>query len=310
VSRRIAAEEQSIRVGGHDVEITRPAKVLFPADGITKGDLIDYYRRMAPFILAHLRDRPLAMERYPDGIDKESFFQKEVPSYFPDWIKRVTVKKAGGTVTHVVCNDEATLVYLANQACITHHTWLSRIDKLHHPDQMVFDLDPSREDFEAVKETALAIREMLDRLELPAYLKTTGSRGIHIAVPLKREEDFDSVRAFSRQLAEIVVNQDREQRTLEQSRGKRRGRVFVDTNRNAYAQHMAAAYAVRARPGAPVSAPLDWSELSKKDLRPDSVTIRTIFGRLSKVGDLWRDFGRRATSLKLARRKLEDSHGT
>jgi bifunctional non-homologous end joining protein LigD len=303
-------DEQTIRVGRYDLEITRPAKVLFPADGITKGDLIDYYRRIAAWMLPHLRDRPLAMERYPNGIDEPSFFQKAVPSYFPDWIKRVTVKKTGGTITHVVCNNEATLVYLANQACITPHIWLSRIDKLYYPDQMVFDLDPSREDFEAVKATAQAIRELLDRLDLPAYLKTTGSRGMHVAVPLNREEDFDSVRAFARQLAEIVVNHDPEHRTLEQRRGKRGGRVFVDTNRNAYAQHMAAAYAVRARAGAPVSAPLDWSELNRKDLRPNGVTIRTIFGRLKKVGDLWKDFGRRATSLKMARRKLEDLHGT
>ena len=310
MSSSLAVDEQIIRIGRYDVEIARPAKVLFPADGITKGDLVDYYRRIAPWMLPHLRDRPLAMERYPDGIDEPSFFHKAVPSYFPDWIKRVTVKKAGGTITHVVCNNEATLVYLANQACITPHIWLSRIDKRRYPDQMVFDLDPSREDFEGVKATAQAIRELLDRLDLPAYLKTTGSRGMHVAVPLNREEDFDSVRAFARQLAEIVVNQDREHRTLEQRKGKRRGRVFVDTNRNAYAQHMAAAYAVRARPGAPVSAPLDWNELNRKDLRPNGVTIRTIFGRLEKVGDLWKNFGRHATSLKMARQKLEDLHGT
>jgi bifunctional non-homologous end joining protein LigD len=302
--------EQIIRIGRYAVEITRPAKVLFPADGITKGDLVDYYRRIAPWMLPHLRDRPLAMERYPDGIDEPSFFQKDVPSYFPDWIKRVTVKKAGGTITHVVCNNEATLVYLANQACITPHIWLSRIDRLRCPDQMVFDLDPSREDFETVKATAQAIRDLLDRLDLPAYLKTTGSRGMHVAVPLNRGEDFDSVRAFARQLAEIVVNQDREHRTLEQRKGNRRGRVFVDTNRNAYAQHMAAAYAVRARPGAPVSAPLDWSELNRKDLRPNGVTMRTIFSRLAKVGDLWKNFRQHATSLKMARRKLADLYGT
>jgi bifunctional non-homologous end joining protein LigD len=310
VSSRAAASEQVIRVGRYDVAITRPEKVLFPADGITKRDLIEYYRRIAPTMLPPLRDRPLAMERYPDGIDEQSFFQKEVPPYFPDWIEKVTVKKAGGKITHVVCNNEATLVYLANQACITPHIWLSRTDKVDYPDQMVFDLDPSSKDFEAVKATAQAIQELLGRLDLPAYLKTTGSRGIHVAVPLKREEDFDSVRAFCRRLAEIVVNQDREQRTLEQSKSKRRGRVFVDTNRNAYAQHMAAAYAVRARPGAPVSVPLDWGELKKKDLRPDGVTIRTIFDRLAKVGDLWKDFGRQAASLKTARRRLEELHGT
>ena len=306
----MADEETTIRVGRYDVQITRPAKVLFPEDGITKRDLIEYYVRIAPWMMPHLRDRPLALERCPDGIDKASFFQKSVASYYPDWIERVSVKKVGGTITHVVCNNAATLVYLANQACITPHIWLSRADKLHYPDQMVFDLDPSREDFDAVKAAARSIAKLLGKLELPAYLKTTGSRGLHIAVPLNRQEDFDSVRAFARRLAEIAVDEDREHRTLEQRKDKRRGRVFVDTNRNAYAQHMAAAYAVRARPGAPVSAPLDWKELDRKDLRPDGVTVRNVFGRLEKVGDLWKDFARRATSLKKARQKLEKLHAT
>jgi bifunctional non-homologous end joining protein LigD len=162
VNRSLAVDEQIIRVGRHDVEITHPAKVLFPTDGITKGDLIGYYRRIAAWMIPHLQSRPLAMERYPDGIDQPSFFHKAVPSYFPDWIKRVTVKKAGGTITHVVCNNEATLVYLANQACITPHIWLSRIDKLRCPDQMVFDLDPSSETFEPVRATARAFGELLD----------------------------------------------------------------------------------------------------------------------------------------------------
>jgi bifunctional non-homologous end joining protein LigD len=310
VNRSAAVDEQVIRVGRHDVEVTRTAKVLFPADGITKGNLIGYYRRIAPWMIPHLQDRPLAMERYPDGIDQPSFFHKAVPSYFPDWIKKVTVKKAGGTITHVVCNNEATLVYLANQACITPHIWLSRIDKLRCPDQMVFDLDPSSETFEPVRATARAFGELLDKLELPAYVKTTGSRGLHVAVPLDREEDFDSVRAFARRLAEIVVNGDREHRTLEQRKERRLERVFVDTNRNAYAQTVAPAYAVRARPGAPISLPLDWSELNKNDLRPNGVTIRTVFERLEKARDPWRDFRRHATSLNKARRKVEKLNAT
>jgi len=306
----MAVRENTIRVGRLDVEIARPAKVLFPADGITKLDLIEYYRRISHWLLPHLRDRPLAMERYPDGIGKPSFFQKAVPSYYPDWIERVTVKKAGGTITHVICNNEATLVYLANQACITPHIWLSRIEKLRCPDQMVFDLDPSGENFEPVRAAAQSFGELLDKLELPAYVKTTGSRGLHVAVPLDREEDFDSVRAFARRLAEIVVNGDRKHWTLEQRREKRLGRVFVDTNRNAYAQTVAPAYAVRARPGAPISLPLDWSELNRKDLRPNGVTIRTVFDRLEKTGDPWSDFRRHATSLNWARRKAEKLNAT
>lgn len=298
------------RIGRHVVEITRPAKVLFPEDGITKRDLIEYYRRIASWILPHLRDRPLALERYPDGIDEPGFFQKAAASYYPAWIRTVTVKKAGGTVRHVVCDDAATLVYLANQACVTPHVWLSRTDKLEHPDQMMFDLDPSEDGFEPVKAAAQSLKALLDDLGLPAYLKATGSRGLHVAVPLKRSERFDSVRAFARAVAGVVVSQEPGQWTLEQRKAMRRGRVFVDTNRNAYAQTVAPAYAVRARPGAPVSVPLDWTELSRKDLRPDGVTIRSVFDRLDRVGDLWIDFRRRGVSLSRARQTLEKLNAT
>ncbi len=294
-----------VRVGRREIEISRPEKVLFPEDDITKGELIEYYARIAPQMLPHLRNRPLTLERYPDGIKSKRFFQKEVPSYFPDWIRRVTVKKVGGTVTHVVCNDAATLVYLANQACMTPHISLSRIDKLDHPDQLVIDLDPQGDDFEPVRSTARAFKQLLDELELPSFFKTTGSRGLHIVVPLQRKDGFDSVRDFARELAGIVVSQAPEERTLEQLKAQRGARVFIDTNRNGYAQLVAPAYAVRARKGAPVSVPLDWSELEKKKLRSDGVTIRTIFGRLDKAGDPWADFWRSGVSLTRARQKLE-----
>lgn len=305
----MAAKAALVRVGRHQMEITRPEKVLFPEDGITKGELIEYYARIAPRILPHLRNRPLTLERYPDGLHKQRFFQKQVSSYFPTWIRRVTVKKVGGTVTHVVCNDTATLVYIANQACVTPHIPLSRTDRLDVPDQMVLDLDPQGEDFEPVRSTARAFKQLLDDLELPAYLKTTGSRGLHIVVPLQRREGFESVRDFARALAHIVVSQAPGERTLEPLKVNRGNRVFIDTNRNGYAQLVAPAFAVRARPGAPVSLPLDWSELRKKNLRSDGVTIRTIFDRIDKAGDPWADFWRSGVSLAGARRKLERSTG-
>ncbi|MGH7510314.1 MAG: non-homologous end-joining DNA ligase [Gemmatimonadales bacterium] len=301
---KVASSAELVRIGRREMEIARLDKVLFPEAGITKGELIDYYHRIASWMLPHLRGRPLSLERYPDGIEGQGFFQKSAPSYYPDWIRRVTVRKVGGTVTHVVCEDEATLVYLANQAVVTPHVWLSRTDRLDHPDQMVFDLDPSGQAFGPVKRTAQAFKELLDQLELPAYLKTTGSRGLHVVVPLRRREGFDSVRALARELAEIVAGEAPTERTLEQLKSKRAGRVFLDTNRNAYAQTVAPAYAVRARPGAPVSVPLDWSELERKALRPDGVTIRTIFGRLEKVGDPWKGFWRRGVTLTRARQKL------
>jgi bifunctional non-homologous end joining protein LigD len=305
----VAARADLRQIADHCVEISHPEKVLFPEDGVTNQELVDYYQRIAPWILPHLRDRPLAMGCYPDGIDRPGFLRKDVPSHFPAWIRTVTIrKKAGGTVRHVVCDDTASLVYLANQACITPHTWLSRTDKLEFPDQMAFDLDPSGDEFGAVKAIARSLEELLGRLGLPRYLKTTGSRGLHVAVPVRRSERFDSVRAFARTLAEIVVNQEPGQRTLEQRKSRRGGRVFVDINRNGYAQTVAPAYAVRARTGAPISVPLRWDELEDEDLRPDGVTIRTAFDRLEKVGDPWADFWQQAASLGRAQRKLEKAH--
>jgi bifunctional non-homologous end joining protein LigD len=256
-------------------------------------------------MLPQMRGRPVAMERYPDGIDKPGFFQKDASPYFPDWIKTATVKKTGGVVRHVICDDAATLVYLATQACVTPHVWLSRVDKLTYPDQMVFDLDPSGGSFDMVKSTAESLKAVLDDLGVPSFVKTSGSRGLHVAVPLKRTEEFDVVRGFARKLAALVVSQAPRQRTLERLKSQRRGRVFVDTNRNAYAQTMAPAFAVRARRGAPVSCPIDWSELQKRDLRPDGTTIRNVFDRLEKTGDPWRAFRRHSASLKRLRARFE-----
>jgi bifunctional non-homologous end joining protein LigD len=293
-----------VRVDGREVEISRPEKVLFPADGITKGDLVEYYARIAPQMLPHLRDRPLTLERYPNGINTKRFFQKEVSSYFPKWIRTVTVPKVGGTVTHVICNDTATLVYLANQACVTPHIFLTRADKLDIPDQLVFDLDPQGDEFEVVRTTALDFKQLLDQLELPAYVKTTGSRGLHVVVPLRRKETYDAVRSFGRELAARIVSQAPESRTMEQLKANRGGRVFIDTNRNGYAQLVAPAYAVRARQGGPVSVPLDWSELKKKSLRSNSYTIRTVFARLDETTDPWAEFWKSGVLLTNARRRL------
>jgi bifunctional non-homologous end joining protein LigD len=299
---------ESLAIDGHDVKITRPGKVLFPAEGITKGDLIRYYQRIGPWMLPHLEGRPLSMQRFPDGIDQSGFFQKAAAAYYPGWIETVTVPKKGGTVKHVVCNDAATLVYLANQACITPHIWLSRASKLQYPDLMIFDLDPSSADTGPVIDGALLLKELLDGLKLPAFLKATGSRGLHIVTPLHPEQDFGSVHGFARRVAELIVARDPAQYTLEQSKKNRGGRVFIDVNRNAYAQTAVALYAVRARNGAPVSVPLHWEEIQEKNFRSDAVTIQTVFERLDQKGDPWKDFWRRAASLEKARKKLDEQH--
>lgn len=299
-----AEQAETIRIDGRDVKITRPEKVLFPEDGITKGDLIRYYQRIGPRMLPYLKGRPLALQRYPDGIAGPSFFQKAAAPYYPEWIETATVKKVGGTVKHVVCNDVATLVYLANQACITLHPWLSRADRPDYPDQMIFDLDPSSDDFRSVIDAAHVLKEILDELKLPAYLKTTGSRGLHIAVPLDGKQNFESVRTFARNVAEVVVARDPARYTLEQYKNKRGGRIFVDVNRNAYAQTAVAVYSVRARNGAPVSTPLGWAELRKRNLRPDAITIKNVFERLDQIQDPWSNFWKHRASLDEAAKRL------
>ena len=299
-----AEQAETIRIDGRDVKITRPEKLLFPEDGITKGDLIRYYQRIGPRMLPYLKGRPLALQRYPDGIAGPSFFQKAAAPYYPEWIETATVKKVGGTVKHVVCNDVATLVYLANQACITLHPWLSRADRPDYPDQMIFDLDPSSDDFRSVIDAAHVLKEILDELKLPAYLKTTGSRGLHIAVPLDGKQNFESVRTFARKVAEVVVARDPARYTLEQYKNKRDGRIFVDVNRNAYAQTAVAVYSVRARNGAPVSTPLGWAELRKRNLRPDAITIKNVFERLDQIQDPWSNFWKHRASLDEAAKRL------
>jgi bifunctional non-homologous end joining protein LigD len=297
--------ENAVRTGRRTVEITHPEKVLFPNDGITKREFVEYYERIAAAMLPHLRDRPIAMERYPDGIHGQKFFQKNASAYYPAWIKTVSLPKQNGTVRHVVCDDAATLIYLANQAVITPHTWLSRIDKPGHPDQMIFDLDPSDGNFKQVCAAAKTLRQRLAEQGLTSFVKTTGSRGLHVLVPLDRRSDFDDVRAFARRVAKDLADGDSEHLTTEFRKDKRKGRIFVDTARNAYAQTAAPAYAVRPRDGAPVAAPLEWNELDDGRLKPDLFNIRNVFDRLDKFGDPWKDLKRSAQSLP----RRVDSHG-
>src|SRR5438093_3094461 len=245
MNRSAAGEE--VRVGRQSIRLTRPEKVLFPEDGIAKRELAEYYEHIADTMLPYLRDRPVTMERFPDGIDGPRLVQKQVAAYFPRWIRTASMAKQEGTVRHVVCQDAATLVYLANQACITPHVWLSRIDKPHLPDQMIFDLDPSADDFRTVCSAALTLRDLLQRAHLEAFVKTTGSRGLHVLVPLKRRADFDEVRAFARDIATELVESDPEHLTVDVRKAKRAGRSYIDTARNAYAQTAAPPYAIRPR---------------------------------------------------------------
>ena len=293
------------RLGSHVIKMTRPDKVLFPADGIRKQDIIDYYERISDVMLPHLKDRPLMLQRFPNGIDETSFFQKNIGYYFPKWIKRTSVAKAGGRVTHVICNDVSTLVYLANLACITPHIWLSRVPKLKYPDLLVFDLDPPSTNFVPVRQTAFALRELLESIGLKAYPMTTGSRGLHVSVPLNRDLNFDQVRAFARQAAELLASRHPEQITIAARKEQRRGLVYIDVMRNAYAQTAVAPYALRANPGAPVATPLDWDELSAARLHSQHYNLKNIFRRIERNGDPWKSIWRQPQSLDRAEEKLK-----
>lgn len=301
---------RTLTVDGRALEISHPEKTYFP-DGsggpITKGDLVDYYRRIADVMLPHVAGRPVSMQRFPDGIGGPRFFHKDAPDYFPDWIHTEEVAKEGGTVRHVVIDDAATLVYLANQACITPHVWLSRVEHLDRPDRMILDLDPPEdaagEDLGRLRRAVRWTRELLQELGLEPFLMTTGSRGFHVVVPLAPEEDFDSVRAFARGAATLLAERHPDHLTVETRKAKRGDRVFVDYLRNGYAQTGVPPYAVRARPGAPVATPVEWSELS--GLSPRRYTLRNLFRRLARKTDPWADVDRHRATLGAARERLD-----
>lgn len=286
-----------------EVRINRPDKLLIAPD-VTKADLASYYETVAPAMLTHIANRPLNLERYPDGIDGGKIFQQHASAHFPDWVMRVAVPAAEGTVTHVAARDAATLVYLAGQACITFHSWLSRGDRLERPDRLVIDLDPSREHVEEVRRAALSIGALLRELELSPWAMTTGSRGYHLVVPLQRRLDFDAVREFARDLAQLAAAREPEVFTIEQRKAKRGGKILIDVMRNAYAHTSVAPYAVRARPDAPVATPLRWDELEERQMHPRRWTLRSLPERLEQDGDPWRAINDETASLTRARKLL------
>jgi len=285
--------------------------VLFPDAGITKGDLIDYYERIAERMLPHLADRPLVLQRFPDGIEREGFYQKQRGDYFPDWIPsaRVEVGTSDRTQELVVCDRKATLAYLANQAAIALHPWLSRRDALDRPDQLVIDLDPPGDDFESARAAALRVRELFDRLDLPCYAKLTGSRGVHVVVPLDRSADFEAVRAFARDAMEWLAARHPDALTLEQRKSQRHGRLYLDVGRNAYAQTAVAPWSVRPLPGAPVAAPIPWRDLEGGRVGPRDFTLANTFRRIARREDPWAGMRRRAHSLGPARERLARLRG-
>jgi bifunctional non-homologous end joining protein LigD len=297
---------ETLHVEDHDIKVSKPDKELFPDDDVSKSDMIDHYRAVADVMLPHLKGRPLTMRRFPDGIEGDGFFQKHASEYFPDWVRVVEVpQREEGTVNHVVCEDEATLAYLANQAAVEFHVWLSTLEDLEHPDRLVIDIDPPKDaPVETLRSVARSVRDLYTEVGLTPYTQATGGRGFHVAAPLDRSTDFDAVRDFAERLADRLASQEPDLLTTEQRKNKRGDRIFLDVNRNAYGQTFVAPYSLRARPGAGVATPLDWSELGRAT--PGGSTIATIRRRLAqKKADPWADMDAHAGSAGEAAERLE-----
>ena len=273
--------------------ITHPDKVLFPDDGITKGELAAYYDAIAPFMLPHLRQRPITMERFPAGIGAKGFLQKDVVKGFPAWLKRIEAPKKGGTVHYALAGDRRSLAWLANQNSIAMHVWASRAPRLDHPDICVFDLDPTREDPDALRAAVLGLRDLLDELGHPSWVKTSGSKGFHVVVRLKARATFEDSSRLAARVANTLVERFPKLLTLEFSKADRHGRILVDIGRNRAGATFVATYSVRAKPGAPVSAPCTWKEIERGLVGPQTFTLRTMAPRVADVGDLWAPLARR-----------------
>jgi bifunctional non-homologous end joining protein LigD len=280
--------------------ITHPEKLLFPDDGITKGAVAAYYEAVAPVILPHLHGRPVTMERYPAGIGTKGFWQKDVSKGFPSWLQRVEVPKKDGVVHHPIVTDAASLLWMTNQNTITQHVWTSRLPDLRHPDLCVFDLDPSNDDVAEVRSAAVGLRELLQKIGLRSWVKTTGSKGFHIVVPLDGTTTMGAAARFANAVGRLLVSLAPDRLTQEFSKTDRRGRIYVDTGRNGYSATFAAPYTIRAKRGAPVSAPCTWEELEGGTVSPGSFTLRDMPGRIAAVGDVWADLHRNGQSLQRA----------
>lgn len=291
-------ENGKIKVQGRIIEISNAEKALYPKSKFTKGDVLDYYCAISDIMLTHLQNRPLSFHRYPNGIEYQHFVQQEVPHFFPKWMSRKKVVKENGYITHTICNDKKSLIYLASQAVLEFHTWLSRDDAVRNPDKMVFDLDPTSRSIEKLRKATLEMKIILENLGLQSYVMTSGSKGYHIAVPLDRKTDFRKVSELSKKIAKFAATQKKDIFTVQQRKGKRGNKIFIDYFKNNYAQTSIAPYSLRAIEGVPVATPLSWKEMNSKDIRPDKYNIKNIFRRIGQKGDPWKDIYKKGQSLK------------
>jgi len=294
---------EEVKAGRRSVPITHADRIVFPQAKVTKLELARHYAAVAAAMVPHVRDRPLAVQSFPQGIAGKGFFVKNAAKHFPDWVATADVpKREGGALRQVLANDAPTLVYLAGQNAITPHIWTARADRLEQPDRIVFDLDPAEQRFADVRAAARSLGDLLRDLGFEPFTMTTGSRGLHVVVAIRRGPTYAEVNAWARDTGAAFAASDPRRLTTEFRIDKREGRLFVDMHRNAYAQHAVAPYAVRALPRAPVATPLRWEELSDSKLKPQRWTVKTIQARLAEGGDPWEGIARTARRLPAAPR--------
>jgi bifunctional non-homologous end joining protein LigD len=292
---------KTIEVNKEEIMITHPEKIFFPQDNLTKLDIVNFYHQISGHILPYLKDRIITMQRTPNGIDGKSFYQKKAARYFPEWVERIKIPvKEGKEQLQIICQNPQTLVYLAHQAVITPHIWLSQKNDLNKPDKLIFDLDPPTGDFGELQDAALALNEKFEEMQVPNFVMTTGSKGLHVIIPLKPIVDFDRVRDYAKHIALNLANRYPQKFTVEIRKNKREGKVFLDYLRNSYAQTSVAPYSLRAKKGAPVATPISWQELKSKNgkLNSQSFNYFNIFERLKNQEDPWRDFCKKAVDLR------------
>jgi len=300
-------EKSEVRIGKHVVAITNRKKIYWPEEGFTKGDLIDYYDKMADHILPHLKGRCLSLKRNPNGINDKGFYHKDAGENAPSYVDVFKVKSESNDkiIDYIVCNNKATLLYVANLGCIEINPWNSTTKKPGHPTWMAIDIDPSdKNKFTEVVDTALAVQMVLDKAGVSSYCKTSGASGLHVYVPLKNKYEYATVRDFAHIIASLVQEQLPAITTLERSLSKRGPKIYVDYLQNSAGQTLASVYSIRPVPGASVSTPLDWKEVNHQ-LSPKQFTIENIFQRVKKKGDLFASVLNESNSIDKALKTLK-----
>jgi len=301
-----------IRIAGRRINLTHLDTCTFPKAKVFKRDIITYYRTIARVMLRHIHDRPLTLQVFSGDIGSGGSLMRDRPTSFPQWIPSASIPSPEGpssgkkgSINAVLASASADLIYLANQGMVALHMGLSRVDRIHYPDRLIFDLDPSGNDFSSVPQVAVRLKRSIESLGLTPYIQTTGSRGAQISVPIKRTSTFDEVRDFARVLARDVASSFPDIATVDADEARRGKRVYINCSRNAYGQTVIVPYSLRAMEGAPVATPLDWKELGATDLSAEKYDIQSILRRLAQKSDPWDGMNRRASSLQKARERLE-----